>query len=98
MADPHTRDSSWDTDLLRHYLHEVSTPANPGVHRQYYSNQDPLGELSNRHRVYEMLVDEAVHTHPELKSTTKESMDNYHKSKIPWNQNNGGFLKAVNDK
>ena len=42
-----------------------------------------------------MLVDEPVHTKPALQATPDESMKKYHESKIPWNQNNGGFLKAV---
>jgi hypothetical protein len=98
MADPHTRDASWETDLIWHYFHDVATRASPiSSHRKFFANQDPGGELSDRHRVYEMLVDEDIHTHPELKPTTEESMENYKKSKLPWNQNNGGFLKAVND-
>ena len=92
----HTRDASWDTDLIWHYFKTVSTKANPGSYSQYYRNQDSGGELSDRARVYEMLVDEPEHTLPTLMPTTKESLDNYGKSKLPWNQNNGGFLTSVN--
>jgi hypothetical protein len=99
MTDPHKQDKSWKTDLIWHYFHTVSTSAPPPkAYAKYYSNQDSVGELSDRHRVYEMLTGEAVHTHPDLKTkSTEESMDNYKKSKLPWNQNNGGFLTAVNN-
>ncbi|MGY4487133.1 hypothetical protein ACVWWR_006324 [Bradyrhizobium sp. LM3.2] len=98
MSDTHTRDPSWKTDLIWHYFHAVSTAAKVPTYRKFYSNQDPSDELDNRHRVYEMLVDEPLHTHPTLSTTsTDESMENYKKSKLPWNQNNGGFLKAVNN-
>jgi hypothetical protein len=49
---------------------------------------DPTGELSDRHRVYELLVDEPAQTAP-------PDEDKVHESKIPWNQNNAGFLKTV---
>jgi hypothetical protein len=97
MSDTHTRDPSWKTDLIWHYFHAVSTAAKVPTYRKFYSNQDPSDELDNRHRVYEMLVDEPLHTHPTLSTTSDESMENYKKSKLPWNQNNGGFLKAVNN-
>lgn len=97
MADAHARDPSWETDLIWHYFHETSTKAEAGKsYGKYFKNQDPGGELSDRHRVYEMLVDEPENTLPTLMPTVEESMDNYHKSKLPWNQNNGGFLKSVN--
>jgi hypothetical protein len=98
MSDPHIRDPSWKTDLIWHYFHTVTTAAKAPTYRKFYSNQDPSDELDNRHRVYEMLVDEPLHTHPTLSTTsTNESMENYKKSKLPWNQNNDGFLKAVNN-
>ena len=87
----HTRDASWNTDLIWHYFKTVSTKAGPGAYAQYYRNQDPGGELSDRARVYEMLVDEPEHTLPTLMPDSKQSMDNYGKSKLPWNQNNAGF-------
>jgi hypothetical protein len=86
MTDKHTRDYSWETDLIWHYFHEVTTPANTWAN--WYTEMDPLGELSNRHRVYELLVDEADHTYPGTQEKVGKSM-------IPWNQNNAGFLKRV---
>ncbi|MGF6312705.1 hypothetical protein ABIB82_006655 [Bradyrhizobium sp. i1.8.4] len=98
MSVTHTRDPWWKTDLIWNYFHTVTTPAKAPAYRKFYSNQDRSDELDNRHRVYEMLVDEPLHTHPTLSTTsTDESMENYKKSKLPWNQNNGGFLKAVNN-
>ncbi|MGY3590359.1 hypothetical protein ACVIGB_010058 [Bradyrhizobium sp. USDA 4341] len=98
MSDAHTRDPSWKTDLIWHYFHSVTTAAKaPAAYRKFYSNQDPGDELDNRHRVYEMLVDEPLNTRPVLLATADESMENYKKSKLPWNQNNAGFLKAVSN-
>jgi hypothetical protein len=85
----HTRDASWTTDLIWHYLHETKLKAPP--QGDWYTNMDPLGELSDRHRVYEIIVDEADQT----LANTQQKVSN---SKIPWNQNNFGFLKTVNQK
>ena len=98
MSDTHVRDPSWKTDLIWHYFHTVTTEAKaPAAYRKFYSNQDASDELDSRHRVYEMLVDEQLHTLPTLAATADASMENYKKSKLPWNQNNDGFLKAVNN-
>lgn len=99
MADTHVKDPSWDTDLLWHYFHDVTTSAPPPLaYGKFYKNQDPLGELSNRHRVYQMLVDEPVNTLPPPPAAdAQDPMGNNKKSMIPWNQNNGGFLKSVNN-
>ncbi len=75
----HKRDGLWTTDLLWHYLHEVKTPAPP--QGSWHTKLDPLNELSNRHRVYELLVDEPAHTFPGTKALSEAS-------KIPWNQLN----------
>lgn len=80
------RDPSWDTDLLWHYFHEVSTPAKP--RGDWYKGMDPGGELSDRHHVYEILVHGGAQTNPASDAETAVS-------KIPWNQNNGDFLKTV---
>lgn len=98
MTDTHTRDPAWKTDLIWHYFHSVTTAAKaPAAYRKFYSNQDSSDELDSRHRVYEMLVDEQLNTLPKLEATADQSMENYKKSKLPWNQNNGGFLTAVNN-
>lgn len=89
MADAHKPDSVWETDLIWHYFHNVTTSAPP--RGSWYKQMDPLGELSSRHRVYELLVDEDKHTSP-------GSADDVGKSKIPWNQNNADFLKTVGGK
>ncbi len=89
MADTHVRDSYWQTDLIWHYFHDVQSKAAPRDSRYQY--MDPLGELSNRHRVYELLVDESAHTYPPGSSNSS----NRNASKIPWNQTNAGFVKAV---
>jgi hypothetical protein len=85
MADPHKRDTTWHTDLLWHYFHEDKSTATKWAH--WYRDMDPLGELKNRHRVYEILVDEPAQTNPNANTVGA--------SKIPWNQNNTGFLKTV---
>src|SRR6187455_535390 len=89
MADTHKRDFSWETDLIWHYFHDTRTPANP--RGGWYAQMDPLGELSNRHRVYELLVDETSQTFPGSQQLVGES-------KISWNQNNAGFHKTVGGK
>jgi hypothetical protein len=88
MADAckHAPDQSWETDLIWHYLHKTTTEAKPWRH--YHNDMDPLGQLSNRHQVYELLINEG-----NLK-TEKQVAE----SKIPWNQNNAGFLKTVGTK
>jgi hypothetical protein len=86
MADTHKPDPSWETDLLWHYFHNVKTPANTWAH--WYKQMDPFGQLTTRHRVYELLVDESDHTAPGSQPKVGQSM-------IPWNQNNTGFLKTV---
>ena len=67
----------------------MQTEAKPRDSR--YSIMDPLGELNNRHRVYELIVDEAAHTYPPGSSNSAAR----NASKIPWNQTNAGFVKAV---
>lgn len=89
MADKHKRDPSWQTDLIWHYFHEVTTEAKPWG--DWYKDMDPFGELRNRHRIYELLVDNADQTNP-------STQDLVGKSKIPWNQNNAGFLKTIGGK
>jgi hypothetical protein len=89
MTDPHKRDNSWETDLIWKYFHLVTTEAPP--QGAWYKGMDPLGELSNRHRVYELLVNEADHTNP-------KTPDEVGKSMIPWNQNNKGILKTCSGK
>jgi hypothetical protein len=86
MADTHIRDSSWETDLIWDYFHAMSTKADP--RGEWYKNMDPLGQLSTRHFIYELLVDQADHTNP----PTAAEVD---KSLIPWNQNNADFLRTV---
>jgi hypothetical protein len=88
MVDTHKRDPSWETDLIWHYFHGVHTTANPGQYKNFYRDMDPTGQLSDRHRVYELLVDEPDQTSP-------STDDEVGKSKIPWNQNNAGFLKSI---
>lgn len=80
----HGRDLSWTTDLIWQYLHQVKTEAKPRGH--WYREMDPSNELSDRHQIYELLINEG-------NLTTKEQVA---ASKIPWNQNNAGFLKTVN--
>ncbi len=82
----HAPDLAWETDLIWHYLHQIKTEAKPVGH--WYKQMDPSGELNDRHRVYEMLLNES-----DLK--TQRDVD---ASKIPWNQNNAGFLKTVDGK
>lgn len=82
----HGPDLAWTTDLIWHYFHQVTTEAKPRGH--WYQEMDPLSELSDRHRIYELLINEG-------NLTTKEQVAS---SKIPWNQNNAGFLKTVNGK
>ena len=81
----HRRDGLWTTDLLWHYLHDVKTPAPPVG--SWYKTMDPSNELSNRHRVYEILVDEADQTFP-LDQPAVEV------SKIPWNQGNANLQET----
>ena len=87
MATP--RDLSWRTDLIWHYFGTVTTSAGPGRFNQYFKNQDPLGLLNNRRHVYDLLVGGTTESQPSSDAEVA-------KSTIPWNQNNEGFLKAVN--
>jgi len=80
----HGPDSAWETDLIWHYFHQISTEAKPVGH--WYKQMDSSGELNDRHRIYEMLLNESDLT-----------LDRG-KSKIPWNQNNADFLKTVKGK
>jgi hypothetical protein len=80
----HQRDSSWQTDLIWHYFHEITTSARPWG--TWHKTMDPKGELSDRHHVYELLVDQGDQTNPQTQDLVGESM-------IPWNQQNMGFMQ-----
>ncbi len=86
MSCAHTKDSAWLHDLIWKYLHEdKSKPKSVG---HWYNTMDPLGTvLEDRHRVYEMLVDEPAHGNPDGTQVGT--------SMIPWNQNNKAFLNKV---
>lgn len=86
MACAHKRDSFWQTDLIWHYFHEVRTPARPWG--DWHKKMDPREELTDRHHVYELLVDNPDQTNP-------SGDDMVGKSLIPWNQNNAEFLQCV---
>lgn len=87
MADPHKRDFAWQDDLIWHYFHDVTTPATTWAH--WYKEMDPFGELNDRHRVYELLVG------ADTAQNNPNDRNEMGISKIPWNQNNAGFLKRV---
>lgn len=80
----HTKDTSWTTDLIWHYLHETTSAAPPVG--GWYKQMDPQNTLSDRHHVYEMLVDSLEHSDP-LAHEIRGSM-------IPWNQRNAGMMAA----
>lgn len=82
-------DASWTTDLIAHYFQTVTKDAPPGRFNAYFKNQDPLGLLNKRKHVYDLLVSTSPETLPTNEADTA-------KSTIPWNQNNEGFMKAVN--
>lgn len=82
----HAPDLSWENDLIWHYFHEIKTTAKPVGY--WYKQMDPSGELNDRHRVYEMLLNEG---------DPKDGRE-VAESKIPWNQNNSGFLKTAKTK
>jgi len=87
MADPDVRDPSWETDLIWEFFHQKPTEAH--TWEKWFKDMDPGGELSDRRRIYNMLVGGSAATNP-------KSQDDVSKSLIPWNQNNTGFLKTVN--
>ncbi|MGL4550196.1 MAG: hypothetical protein ACRC33_03325 [Gemmataceae bacterium] len=88
MADTHVRDGTWTVDLIWKYLHEVSKPGRRAG--SWFDKMDPGGVLNDRHRVYEMLVDEPHHTNPQP--------DEVARSMIPWNQNNKELFEAFGKK
>ena len=89
MAAP--RDHSWTTDLIWHYFGAGGVDAPPGRFSAYFKNQDPFGLLNKRQNIYDLLVGGTAQSAPTNDAEVAAST-------IPWNQNNGGFLTAVNQK
>jgi hypothetical protein len=85
----HVKDPNWSIDLIWKHFHESATKVTPVAQ---YKQMDPKGELHERHRVYQMLVDEPAHTN----STWRPASKGYHfnDSMLPWNQNHPGMVKA----
>jgi len=88
----YTKDPSWTTDLLWHYLHQMTTPPETRNTKwwfdDWYKKVDTTGALENRREVYKLLVDNATHTNPSSEESRAASA-------IPWNQNNKEFLRRA---
>lgn len=87
----YSKDPFWTTDLLWHYLHQMTTPPETkGMEwwfDNWYKKVDPTGALGNRREVYKLLVDDPTHTNP-------TSVAGVSASAIPWNQKNKEFKKT----
>ncbi|MEX2142441.1 MAG: hypothetical protein WD894_24515 [Pirellulales bacterium] len=93
-AKGHVKDPSWTFDLIWKHLHENTTKAK---RTHWYGNMDPNGELDDRHRVYELLVDEPNHTYPRGADATAAN-EVRKRSMIPWNQLHPGIIKTFKTK
>jgi len=90
MACTHRQDRTWTTDLLWYYTHVsdkslADTKYTKSWFDSWHVRLDPANAKKDRHKVYELLLDEAEPA-------------NWSDSKVPWNQENPRFTAHMNSK
>ena len=90
MACTHKKDNTWATDLLWYYTHVVIKPLADTEYTKswfdsWHGKPDPANAKNDRHKVYELFLDEAKPT-------------DWRDSKVPWNQENPQFRKHMESK